>query len=246
MNDTPPPLECPDADTGRRNRSHPHYHGVATQPHIPIHALRSTTWRHGTANTFQTRRHRRKGSFQRTSGTLNTAFIVTDGNARLQVRYARILPDLFREGQAIVATGQMQHGTFIAENILGTAQRNPYTAATGQQNATHTSATHPPRIPPSPKQHLEQFRTTTPVSDDASPAPGTTPCTPAPPMKPPRRIPTSIQPNMLPGVWPDPPDPRPADSTAAGTASPDWRPAPPHCLDGRCTPSRLCATEPAR
>ncbi|HHW4679847.1 MAG TPA: cytochrome c maturation protein CcmE domain-containing protein, partial [Xylella sp.] len=37
-----------------------------------------------------------KGSFQRIPGTLESHFIVTDGNARLQVRYARILPDLFR------------------------------------------------------------------------------------------------------------------------------------------------------
>jgi cytochrome c-type biogenesis protein CcmE len=30
----------------------------------------------------------------------------------------RILPDLFREGQAVVATGRMQAGTFVAEDVL--------------------------------------------------------------------------------------------------------------------------------
>ncbi|ALR01358.1 cytochrome c maturation protein CcmE [Xylella fastidiosa] len=82
-----------------------------------------------------------KGSFQRTSGTLHTRFIVTDGNARLQVRYARILPDLFREGQAVVATGQMQHGIFIAENILA------------RHNETYTPRTLTNKMQPTPTQH---------------------------------------------------------------------------------------------
>ncbi|MFC7521442.1 cytochrome c maturation protein CcmE [Xanthomonas populi] len=59
-----------------------------------------------------------KGSFKRGSGSLEAQFRVTDGDAQLQVRYDGILPDLFREGQAVVATGRMQQGVFVAEDIL--------------------------------------------------------------------------------------------------------------------------------
>ncbi|WP_211267665.1 cytochrome c maturation protein CcmE, partial [Xanthomonas citri] len=59
-----------------------------------------------------------KGSFKRASGSLEAQFRVTDGDAQLSVSYDRILPDLFREGQAVVATGRMQHGIFVAEDVL--------------------------------------------------------------------------------------------------------------------------------
>ncbi len=59
-----------------------------------------------------------KGSFQRASGSLEAHFRVTDGDAQLPVVYDRILPDLFREGQAVVATGTMRDGVFVAEDVL--------------------------------------------------------------------------------------------------------------------------------
>ena len=59
-----------------------------------------------------------KGSFQRASGSMEAHFKVTDGDAQLPVAYTGILPDLFREGQAVVATGRMEGGTFVAENVL--------------------------------------------------------------------------------------------------------------------------------
>jgi len=34
------------------------------------------------------------------------------------VKYSGILPDLFREGQGVVAHGRMQSGTFVADEIL--------------------------------------------------------------------------------------------------------------------------------
>ena len=43
---------------------------------------------------------------------------VTDGDAQLDVSYDKILPDLFREGQAVVATGRMAGGVFVAEEVL--------------------------------------------------------------------------------------------------------------------------------
>ena len=45
-------------------------------------------------------------------------FEVDDGDARLPVVYTGILPDLFREKQAVVATGRMRDGVFVAEEVL--------------------------------------------------------------------------------------------------------------------------------
>ena len=57
-------------------------------------------------------------SFRRAEGSMQAHFRVTDGDAELPVVYTGILPDLFREKQAVVATGRMQGGTFVAEQVL--------------------------------------------------------------------------------------------------------------------------------
>ena len=58
------------------------------------------------------------GSFKRATGSLEAHFDVDDGDAKLPVVYTGILPDLFREKQAVVATGRMQGNTFVAEQVL--------------------------------------------------------------------------------------------------------------------------------
>jgi len=58
------------------------------------------------------------GSFRRAPGSMEAHFEVDDGDARLPVVYTGILPDLFREKQAVVATGRMQDGVFVAEQVL--------------------------------------------------------------------------------------------------------------------------------
>ncbi len=58
------------------------------------------------------------GSLQREAGSMQAAFRVTDGDAELPVVYTGLLPDLFRENQAVVATGRMREGTFVAEAVL--------------------------------------------------------------------------------------------------------------------------------
>ncbi|OXS99434.1 cytochrome c biogenesis protein CcmE [Notoacmeibacter marinus] len=46
-------------------------------------------------------------------------FAVTDGAASVPVRYQGILPDLFREGQGVVAEGEMTlDGVFVASTVL--------------------------------------------------------------------------------------------------------------------------------
>ncbi|MBS0431392.1 MAG: cytochrome c maturation protein CcmE [Proteobacteria bacterium] len=60
----------------------------------------------------------REGSIRRVSGTLQTDFTVTDRFHDLRVQYTGILPDLFREGQSVIATGHMSGGHFTATEVL--------------------------------------------------------------------------------------------------------------------------------
>lgn len=62
-----------------------------------------------------------QGSVEKTSldGKPDTKFRVTDGKASVEVNYVGILPDLFREGQGVVAVGRMvPGGTFTASEVL--------------------------------------------------------------------------------------------------------------------------------
>jgi cytochrome c-type biogenesis protein CcmE len=50
---------------------------------------------------------------------LNVSFQVTDGNKSMSVAYKGILPDLFREGQGVIAEGAIDvGGVFKAESVL--------------------------------------------------------------------------------------------------------------------------------
>jgi cytochrome c-type biogenesis protein CcmE len=46
------------------------------------------------------------------------SFRVTDGKTDIAVKYDGMLPDLFREGQGVVAEGRIQDGVFVANTIL--------------------------------------------------------------------------------------------------------------------------------
>jgi cytochrome c-type biogenesis protein CcmE len=60
-----------------------------------------------------------KGSVQRTPGSLEVRFIVTDFDHEVPVRYTGVLPDLFREGQGVIAHGRIDGGgTFVADEVL--------------------------------------------------------------------------------------------------------------------------------
>jgi cytochrome c-type biogenesis protein CcmE len=65
------------------------------------------------------------GSVQREAGSLRVRFAVADCANRLPVEYSGILPDLFREGQGIVAHGRLdEHGVFQAEEVLAKHDEN--------------------------------------------------------------------------------------------------------------------------
>ena len=52
-------------------------------------------------------------------GDGSVRFLLTDQKSEVLVRYAGLLPDLFREGQGIVAQGQLgSDGTFVAKEVL--------------------------------------------------------------------------------------------------------------------------------
>ena len=59
------------------------------------------------------------GSVSRPGDGLTVHFDLTDNEKQVTVKYAGILPDLFREGQGIIANGQLDdRGDFIAQEVL--------------------------------------------------------------------------------------------------------------------------------
>lgn len=63
-------------------------------------------------------------SLRREEESLKVTFDLTDGASSLTVQYTGILPDLFREGQGIVATGKMEKSLFVASEILAKHDEN--------------------------------------------------------------------------------------------------------------------------
>ena len=53
-----------------------------------------------------------------------SVFIVTDGSVDISVRYDNALPSLFREGQGVVAEGEIKNGIFMAQNVLAKHDEN--------------------------------------------------------------------------------------------------------------------------
>jgi cytochrome c-type biogenesis protein CcmE len=52
-------------------------------------------------------------------------FVVTDGETEMPVRFVGLLPDLFRDGQGVVAEGEIgADGVFAASNVLAKHDEN--------------------------------------------------------------------------------------------------------------------------
>ncbi len=67
----------------------------------------------------------REGSVERASDSLKVRFVMTDYAHDVSVDYEGILPDLFREGQGIVAQGRLQaNGIFVADEVLAKHDEN--------------------------------------------------------------------------------------------------------------------------
>jgi cytochrome c-type biogenesis protein CcmE len=66
----------------------------------------------------------KEGTVQR-GDNLVVRFEVTDGNRAIVVSYQGILPDLFREGQGVIAEGHIEPGgTFKADTVLAKHDEN--------------------------------------------------------------------------------------------------------------------------
>jgi cytochrome c-type biogenesis protein CcmE len=64
------------------------------------------------------------GSVKRDPQSLAVAFELTDTVEKIRVQYDGILPDLFREGQGIVANGSLTDGVFVASEVLAKHDEN--------------------------------------------------------------------------------------------------------------------------
>jgi cytochrome c-type biogenesis protein CcmE len=66
-----------------------------------------------------------EGSFRREPGSLEAQFVLTDYAHEVKVSYTGVLPDLFREGQGVIARGRMgPDGVFVADEVLAKHDEN--------------------------------------------------------------------------------------------------------------------------
>jgi cytochrome c-type biogenesis protein CcmE len=85
-----------------------------------------------------------KGSVRRASGSLEVRFTLTDFAERVVVSYTGVLPDLFREGQGIIARGRLgPDGTFVAEEVLAKHDENYMPPEVKQSLRPHAEAAQP-------------------------------------------------------------------------------------------------------
>jgi len=84
-----------------------------------------------------------EGSVKRSNKSLKVSFDLTDYEQKMTVEFTGILPDLFREGQGIIAQGKMDaKGIFQADEVL----------------AKHDENYMPPEIAASMKQKKESVQ----------------------------------------------------------------------------------------
>ncbi len=78
------------------------------------------------------------GSIEREEGSLDISFLVTDMACELPVTYSGVLPDLFREGQGVVAHGRLgDNGVFVADTILAKHDENYMAPEVAESLAKH-------------------------------------------------------------------------------------------------------------
>jgi cytochrome c-type biogenesis protein CcmE len=100
------------------------------------------------------------GSLARKPGSMEVTFVLTDYAQKVPVSYTGVLPDLFREGQGVIARGRMDGNRFVAEEVL----------------AKHDENYMPPEVADSLKPHMDAANSATgaPAAAAATPAPGST------------------------------------------------------------------------
>lgn len=76
-------------------------------------------------------------SIRREPGSLDVHFTVTDLRCEIPVMYSGVLPDLFREGQGVVAHGRMSKDTFVADEVLAKHDENYMAPEVAESLAQH-------------------------------------------------------------------------------------------------------------
>jgi cytochrome c-type biogenesis protein CcmE len=65
------------------------------------------------------------GTVKREPGSMKVQFVVTDYGEQVTIEYEGILPDLFREGQGIIAQGKLDsNNLFVASEVLAKHDEN--------------------------------------------------------------------------------------------------------------------------
>ena len=88
------------------------------------------------------------GSLARKPGSMEVTFILTDYAQKVPVSYTGVLPDLFREGQGVIARGRMDGNRFVAEEVLAKHDENymPPEAAQAVGDAQERAAANKARV----------------------------------------------------------------------------------------------------
>ena len=98
-------------------------------------------------------------SVKRAPGSLEVTFVLTDFQKEIPVSYTGVLPDLFREGQGVIARGKLDGSRFVAEEVL----------------AKHDENYMPPEVAESLKPHMDAANNAPENNATATaPAPGST------------------------------------------------------------------------
>ncbi|HMA12020.1 MAG TPA: cytochrome c maturation protein CcmE [Steroidobacteraceae bacterium] len=97
----------------------------------------------------------KKGSVQRTPGTLEIRFVVTDFQHEVPVVYNGVLPDLFKENSGVTTNGRLNDkGVFVADELIAKHDENYMPPAVGKALKRGESRLDPPpsQAPPAPAQ----------------------------------------------------------------------------------------------
>lgn len=82
-----------------------------------------------------------ENSLRRRPGELELQFQLTDLKNQLDVVYSGVLPDLFREGQGVIAHGRMnEDGAFVADTVLAKHDENYMPPEVAESLANHATA----------------------------------------------------------------------------------------------------------
>jgi len=82
-----------------------------------------------------------ENSVKRADGEIDVQFMLTDTVNELPVVYRGVLPDLFREGQGVIAHGRLNgEGQFVADTVLAKHDENYMPPEVADSLAKHAEA----------------------------------------------------------------------------------------------------------